>query len=248
MDTTKEYETTVIHALFDRRVVRISETLVVKSGGNLRTHEGPTLRFIKENTTIPVPDVHDIRWKDGKVVELVMDYMPGKPLDQAWQSLTHDQKVSICNQLHFYIAQLRNLKGKYIGAVDNSKAIIGKRIPKEGGPFDSEKQFNEFILGHMIKIPDLLRHYTSFSVTEGHDIVFTHSDLAPRNILVEGDKVTAILDWEYGGWYPEYWEYIRALMILKPMPDWPEYLPIILPPRYEKEYIGMSFLGMLSSH
>lgn len=59
---------------------------------------------------------------------------------------------------------------------------------------------------------------------------------------------TAILDWEYAGWYPEHWEYVQALRQLKPMPDWPEYLARILPPRFEKEYIGMSILARLMRH
>ncbi|KAJ5737076.1 uncharacterized protein N7483_002201 [Penicillium malachiteum] len=83
MNTTKDYPKTILHTLGGRKVVRIRKTLVVKSGDDLRVHKGPTLRFIKENTTIPVPDVHDIRWKDGKVVELVMDYIPGKQLNKA---------------------------------------------------------------------------------------------------------------------------------------------------------------------
>jgi hypothetical protein len=32
------------------------------------------------------------------------------------------------------------------------------------------------------------------------------------------------------------------------MKDWPEYLGRILPPRYESEYIGMSFLARLLPH
>lgn len=43
-----------------------------------------------------------------------------------------------------------------------------------------------------------------------HDIVFTHGDLNPRNILVEKGKVTGIVDWENAGWFPEYWEYTKA--------------------------------------
>lgn len=44
-----------------------------------------------------------------------------------------------------------------------------------------------------------------------HKIVMTHGDLSPRNILVQGSKVVAILDWEMSGYYPEYWEYVKAL-------------------------------------
>lgn len=95
----------------------------------------------------------------------------------------------------------------------------------------------------------MLRHYARHALQDDHDIVFTHADLAPRNVLIgENGQVSAILDWEDAGWYPEYWEHIRALQHLKPMRDWPDYLCQILPPRYEREYIGMSFLALLLRH
>lgn len=247
MDTTMDQKET-LHSLFGRTIVRVGNNLVVKSG-KIRSHEAQTLRFIATNTTIPVPKVHDVRWEDGQVVSIVMDYMPGKRLDEAWDTLDSNQKLSIADELHSYINQLRNLKGDYIGAIDRGKAIIGQIASIEGGPFDSEQQFNEFFLGDIVKsAPDILRHYAKFALMDTHKIVFTHADFAPRNILVEGGRVTAILDWEYAGWYPEHWEYIQALRQLKPMPDWPEHLSRILPPQYEREYIGMSFLARLLRH
>lgn len=54
----------------------------------------------------------------------------------------------------------------------------------------------------------------------GYRIYFTHTDLNPRNILVDeavrqdgsrGWRVTRIPDWEMAGHYPEYWEYTKAL-------------------------------------
>ncbi|GIJ82953.1 hypothetical protein Asppvi_001470 [Aspergillus pseudoviridinutans] len=247
MDTTEDQKET-LHSLCGRTIVRISNNLVVKSG-NIRSHEAQTLRFIAANTTIPVPKVHDIRWQDGQAESIVMDYMPGKRLDEAWPSLDSNQKLSIADELHSYINQLRNLKGDYIGAVDRGKAIIGQFSSIEGGPFDSEQQFNEFILGDIVpSAPDILRHYAKFALLDDHRIVFTHADFAPRNILVEEGRVTAILDWKYAGWYPEYWEYVQALRQLRPMKDWPEYLGRILPPQYEREYIGMSFLERLLRH
>ncbi|KAJ5481190.1 hypothetical protein N7475_000002 [Penicillium sp. IBT 31633x] len=160
-------------------------------------------------------------------------------LDEAWDTLDSDQKLSIASELHSYINQLRHPSSGYIGAIDRGKAvIIGQIASIEGGPFDSEQQFNEFILGDIVKsAPDILRHYAKFALMDDHEIVFTHADFFTRNILVEGGRVTANLYWEYAGWYPEHWEYIQALRQLKPMPDWPEYLSRILPPRFEREYI-----------
>lgn len=64
------------------------------------------------------PKVHDVRWEDDKLTAIVMDYMPGKPLDEIWDTLDPTQKLSIAKELHDYISQLRGLKGDYIGAVD----------------------------------------------------------------------------------------------------------------------------------
>ncbi|KAG8412956.1 hypothetical protein J3458_013379 [Metarhizium acridum] len=44
------------------------------------------------------------------------------------------------------------------------------------------------------------------------DIALAHSDFDPRNILVQGDKVTAILNWEMSGYYSTSWEYGNALL------------------------------------
>lgn len=41
-----------------------------------------------------------------------------------------------------------------------------------------------------------------------HAITFTHGDLHFSNILVGGDgHISGIIDWEFAGWYPVYWEY-----------------------------------------
>lgn len=43
----------------------------------------------------------------------------------------------------------------------------------------------------------------------GHEIVMTHNDFDPRNILVQGSQVVALLDWELSGFYPDYWSIVR---------------------------------------
>ena len=43
-------------------------------------------------------------------------------------------------------------------------------------------------------------------------LIFTHADLHPRNILIgEDGGITGIIDWETAGWYPRYWERVKAL-------------------------------------
>ena len=76
-------------------------------------------------------------------------------------------------------------------------------------------------------------------LTVKHDIVFTHGDLAPRNVLVlEDGTVSGLIDWEYAGWYPEHWEYVKALYCTMSRPDksWDEAVrEVVGPGSYEEE-------------
>ncbi|KAJ5706631.1 hypothetical protein N7488_006432 [Penicillium malachiteum] len=169
MRHTEEPE--LIYEQSGRTVVRVDNNLVIKSG-HLRNHEAETLQFIAKHTTIPVPKVHKVNWDGDRVAPLVMDYMPGQRLDK-----------------------VRALKGNYIGALNRGKAIIGQISSLEGGPFDTEQDFNEFILGDFVNLaPNILREHCRFALYDNHEIVFTHGGLAPRSILVYGSHVTAILD------------------------------------------------------
>jgi thiamine kinase-like enzyme len=75
-----------------------------------------------------------------------------------------------------------------------------------------------------------------------HHIVFTHGDLQLRNIMVKDGNVSGIIDWELSGWYPEYWEFSKALYLWKWQNDWVDYLMEILQPYYS-EYTLHSFLA-----
>ncbi|KAL2830376.1 hypothetical protein BJY01DRAFT_260912 [Aspergillus pseudoustus] len=104
------------------------------------------------------------------------------------------------------IYDLRGLKGDYIWGANRGKPIIRRLDALGGGPFDSEQEFNDFILAdHVQTIPGLLKLYAKHALVDTHEIVFTHIDLVPRNILVDYNaRITAVMDWEYSGWYPEY--------------------------------------------
>lgn len=65
-------------------------------------------------------------------MSITMNYMPGKRLDEAWDTLAYDQKLSIADELHSYVVQLRCLKGEYIGAIDQGKATIEQLSSIEG--------------------------------------------------------------------------------------------------------------------
>ena len=79
------------------------------------------------------------------------------------------------------------------------------------GPFPSEDVFDDFLIDVADRwIDKRLTVDTRRKMRNDNRIVFTHGDLAPRNILVKGGKVVALIDWEESGWMPEHWEFIKA--------------------------------------
>lgn len=45
--------------------------------------------------------------------------------------------------------------------------------------------------------------------------VFTHGDIKPKNIMVSKDgHINSLLDWEYSGFMPDYWEAAGMFMVV----------------------------------
>ncbi|EQL30608.1 hypothetical protein RJZ56_006950 [Blastomyces dermatitidis] len=58
-------------------------------------------------------------------------------------------------------------------------------------------------------LPDINKLLTFYQNSQ-FSTSLTHGDLNSPNILVDGDKIVGIVDWDTCGWYPEYWEYTTA--------------------------------------
>ncbi|KAJ7106975.1 hypothetical protein C8R44DRAFT_637975, partial [Mycena epipterygia] len=69
------------------------------------------------------------------------------------------------------------------------------------GPSKNESEFNHFL----IKVAeenfgsDSFLAETRKMMRGTHRIVFTHDDFAPRNIMVQGDVIVGLIDWENSG-------------------------------------------------
>ena len=197
---------------------------VIKMGGSIHEREAETMKFIRQNTTIPVPEVLNVyRYEETGFVCIVMRFVQGKRLNEVWTTLHEDEKKSIARQLRGYFDELRKIKGIFIGGIDGSDCD-DQLFPDDvdgWGPYKDESEFNMALVNvWSANYPDdpfiqLLCQMHS-AIMKDHEIVFTHNDFAPRNILVEGSKVVAVLDWQRSGFYPEYWEYCKALW----RPEW----------------------------
>jgi len=165
-----------------------------------------------------------------------MEYVDALSLDRLWTSMPKDEKQNILLQLQGYINQLRRLvppRPGYIQTADGSPCFDPRLQGDPFGPFSSVQAFHEF-LGH-----DFMRTSDTYSEFRGlfekcaegsYGTVFTHGDIAPRNILVKDGRIVAIIDWELAGWYPEYWEYARLKFSNHDAPDWVKMLHELMEP------------------
>jgi len=60
--------------------------------------------------------------------------------------------------------------------------------------------------------------------------VFSHGDLSSLNILVDGESVVGIVDWETAGWWPPYWEYATAHQVNPRNLFWAEHVDKVVDP------------------
>jgi len=60
--------------------------------------------------------------------------------------------------------------------------------------------------------------------------VFSHGDLAPRNIPLKDGRIVAVVDWGFSGWYPAYWDYTRTFFSNLQFPEWWEAFQTVMEP------------------
>ncbi|KAK7419453.1 hypothetical protein QQZ08_010871 [Neonectria magnoliae] len=181
--------------------------------------EANTIRFVARHTSVPVPKIYCAFVHKG-VTYTVMSKMRGKMAWYGWQNRTEESKSIILAQLRRMVAELRSVlppKEVYVGAVDGGP-LYDCRLPGKllWGPFPTTRNFHEALangadLGTAYGgLPDEVQELFEFYRRPETQLVLTHGDLSSLNILVEGDEVTGIVDWETAGWLPSYWEYTCA--------------------------------------
>ncbi|KAK6353565.1 hypothetical protein TWF696_005527 [Orbilia brochopaga] len=234
------------------KVIRVGDK-AIKFGLGVCQREVDAMTFVRDHTCIPVPCVYDFYHDEKEQGYIVMDYVEGQNLEDCWGCLDELSKTKIAEQLRRYMDELRSIpppSPAYIGGVSHTPAIDLRNALAFGGPFASETEFDEWLLSRllprvqerMLVMPYLQEQFAAQTAEKQHSIVFTHADFHPRNIMVKGDQVVGWLDWEIAGWFPEHWEFVKAMQPLTKT-DWLDYLLMILG-EYEDEYMLDSVLGM----
>ncbi|KAJ5545243.1 hypothetical protein N7535_006374 [Penicillium sp. DV-2018c] len=182
------------------------------------TPELEALKYVAGNTSIPVPKVFNAHYYDDRLY-IEMEYVRGMSLEAAWYRghLSQDQKKYIISEVAGYIRQLRRLEPPREGIVASASlnGILDHRVGSYTfGPFDENHEGFHSYLRANVPIENCNEVF-------GPKVTKCHSrHIAPRNIMVDNGKVSAIVDWEFGGWYPEYWEYTKAHYGQIDRPEW----------------------------
>jgi aminoglycoside phosphotransferase (APT) family kinase protein len=188
---------------------------------------------------------------------LIMERLDGESLEAMWRVLDNDEKSAVCGKLKEVFATIRKIPVPYPnfygsverGPVPHHLFYSADADPAIRGPFDSESEFNTALVRRLREIwamNDKHSFKADFyernldAMLKGHEPMFSHSDLQPKNILVRRvhsqtglaskSFEVALVDWEEAGWYPSYWEYSCVFIGFEWLDDWPERLEQIVDP------------------
>lgn len=162
------------------------------------------------------------------------------------ETLSDSDRRAIVRQLHDFVQQLRAISPPQSQRICSiiGGPVFDLRICTSGpyGPYEDEAQM-KFQIRRMT-LEECQRYLTaekydllSRADAIRHSLRFTHGDIAPRNIMVCEGKISAVIDWECAGWFPEHWEYLKALYAAPDWdmsPQWHAAIPNFLQP-YEME-------------
>ncbi|KAF1999752.1 hypothetical protein P154DRAFT_563821 [Amniculicola lignicola CBS 123094] len=219
---------------------------VEKTGDRVRPREAVALRLVQQHTSVPVPTVHSQSFADDHGT-IRMSYVDGDRLDKIWPDFEDcdEIKEDVCNRIWDLIYQFRTIPkptefaNSFQCAADGTAStdVLIKALPTHSSdPLASDADLRQRIYErywefngrrYEKELPDML--------PRSDRTVFTHSDIAPRNIIIgEGGDcpIAGIVDWEDAGWYPEYWEYAN---IMKPTgdTDWQKWMERTAPEKWD---------------
>ncbi|KAF1952359.1 hypothetical protein CC80DRAFT_495427 [Byssothecium circinans] len=222
--------------------------VVEKKGYRVYPNEVAAIKLVERYTDIPVPKIyHSAFTADEGCIK--MSLMPGLKLEICWDDLDDDVKERLCREIWEMALKLREIPkppeiSHYFqcnadGTASNDVLITPARLENtDPAPLATDAAVRQRIYDRYYhfngrryekELPSMLPR-SSLSV-------FTHVDIAPRNIMVDKDAhVCGILDWESAGWYPDYWEYAN---IMKPTmdEDWQAWMDRMAPQRWDIEGI-----------
>ena len=224
-------------------VIKCSSDTVVKMIPKFEDFtEYTALQYLRRHVPdIPIPEPLGAM-TSKQTAYIFMSLILGLTLESVWAQLPNEQKLSLSNQLNEIFMELRQIqipKDWIFGGVGGEGCKVSRRHTRiSQKPIRSPAEFEAFIFSNPLFGGSVyIRLLRSMSQSHPSRIVFSHRDLRPANIVVLPDQqgnysISGILDWEMSGFYPDYWESVKATNTMSPQEedDWYLHLPACASP------------------
>jgi hypothetical protein len=203
---------------------------------------------------IPLPDAAPYG-----VWFICMEEIPGTTLDKVIHQMDDAQLSSIAAQLRAFLDQMAAIRGRHLGSVSGEPYwdLFWQYGLSPGKAFNNVAEFLQYChellesFGTKEYADSILAPFSSYTEAETSQSTqeimfpFTHGDLLPMNIMVDGGKITGIIDWTSAGFYPEFWGYCRMHDPNHLTPNWGKVLDLVFPgPRRQQEIAAVSKMLM----
>ncbi|KAH6678602.1 kinase-like domain-containing protein, partial [Halenospora varia] len=191
--------------------------ICIKYGITMQLCEAANLRYIAENTTIPVPKVYS-SFRERGITYIVMEWEKGEEIGKNWETRAEN--------IFDHLRNLPHSQPGFIAAAGLQPAWDPTTFKDHYGlgPFANDNDFNAS-LRYGLRIAFDMIHMQD---QEKHKVYFTHGDVSSSNILVRDGKVVGLVDWEMAGWFQEYWEYTTSMNVNRFDEFWKEEIPQFL--------------------
>lgn len=119
-----------------------------------------------------------------------------------------------------YVEQVRSISNPYshliCSSLDGECRDCQIDHDNDGdGPYDKIEDLNKRLMSISSPISeDADRALIAKIHSQSYRVFFAHVDLKPGNVLVHNGRLSGFVDWEFAGWYPEYWEYSKACYVV----------------------------------
>ncbi|PBK62416.1 hypothetical protein ARMSODRAFT_990460 [Armillaria solidipes] len=178
--------------------------------------------LVHNRTNIPVPPIRRVLNLNPYASVIVMDYVPGITLAEAWPTMGLWQKIRTAITLRSYVRQLRSIahpRSQIPGPVlegEEPRVCFASRIfgpirPTKGPFAISEELIRLFNNGmDQAALARLCVH--KGPLPDDGTLVYSHVDLALRNLIVGDDGQLWLIDFATAGFYPRWFEYVNMVM------------------------------------
>ncbi|KAF2175516.1 hypothetical protein K469DRAFT_680019 [Zopfia rhizophila CBS 207.26] len=173
----------------------------VKSWQRGIEQEKEAIDFVKKRfKDVPLPKVL-YAWTEPEYSRsyLILQQMPGIPLERAWSSLSTVQRRKIATQIAGYCDTLATARSDALQTATGCGITDGLLMTPSRKDEPSWKRRTLTPLD-LASAEDYLS-----PLYLGNAFYYYHADLCPSNILVLDGKVSGILDWEHAAFYPRFW-------------------------------------------